>query len=319
VVKTEAVIVRRFGGPEVLEPTEIEAPPPGEGSVTIAVEAASVTFVETQMRAGRPPRPEMRPALPWIPGNGVAGTVAEVGDGVDAALLGARVVSTTGGAGGYAARATVEATAPIAVPAELEPAAAAALVADGRTALGLGAAAAIAEGERVLVEAAAGGVGSLLVQLARRAGAVVVAAASSERKLAVASELGAAELIDYSRPGWTRRVGPVDVVFDGVGSEIGAAAFGLLRAGGRYLPFGAAGGAFAPIDREAARERDVAIVYSGPPTPAESRQRIEDALDAAAAGALRPLIGRRLPLSEADEAQRAIEARETIGKTLLVP
>jgi NADPH2:quinone reductase len=319
VIKTEAVIVRHFGGPEVLEPTEIEAAPPGDGAVAIAVEAASVTFVETQIRAGRPPRPEMRPVLPWIPGNGVAGTVAELGHGVDAALLGARAVSTIGGAGGYAARATVEAVAPIPVPAGLELDAAAALVADGRTAIGLVVAAAIGAGERILVEAAAGGVGSLLVQLARQAGAVVVAAASSERKLAVASELGATELVDYSRPDWTRTVEPVDVVFDGVGSEIGAAAFGLLRAGGRYLPFGAAGGVFAPIDREAARERDVAVVYAGPPTPAESRQRIEDALDAAAAGALRPLIGRRLPLSEAAEAHRAIEARETSGKTLLIP
>jgi NADPH2:quinone reductase len=319
VIKTEAVFVRRFGGPEVLEPAEIEATPPGEGAVAIAVEAASVTFVETQMRAGRPPRPEMLPALPWIPGNGVAGTVTELGDGVDAKLLGARVVSTTGGSGGYATRATVEATAPIPVPAGLELDAAAALVADGRTAIGLIAAAAIGEGERVLVEAAAGGVGSLLVQLALQAGAVVVAAAGGEHKLTVASELGAAEVIDYSRPAWTRAVEPVDVVFDGVGGEIGAAAFELLRPGGRYLPFGAAGGAFAAIDRESAWERDVTVTYAGPPTPTEARQRIEDALDAAAAGALRPLIGHRRPLAEAAEAHRAIEARETTGKTLLIP
>jgi NADPH2:quinone reductase len=319
VTKIEAVVVSRLGGPEVLEPTEVEAPPPGEGTVAIAVDAASVTFVETQMRAGRPPRPEMLPALPWIPGNGVAGTVTELGHGVEAALLGTRVVSTTGGRGGYAARATVEATAPIAVPAGLELDAAAALVADGRTAIGLVAAAAISEGERVLVEAAAGGVGSLLVQLARRAGAVVVAAAGGERKLTVASQLGATELVDYSQPAWARTVEPVDVVFDGVGGEIGAAAFALLGAGGRYLPFGAAGGAFAPIDRELAWERDVAVVSPGPPTPAESRRRIEDALDAAAAGTLRPLIGHRLPLTEAAEAHRAIEARETIGKTLLIP
>jgi NADPH2:quinone reductase len=147
----------------------------------------------------------------------------------------------------------------------------------------------------------------------------VIAAAGGERKLMAAGELGAAELVDYSRPDWTRTVEPVDVVFDGVGSEIGAAAFELLRGGGRYLPFGAAGGAFAPIDRQSARERDVAVVHAGPPTPTEARRRIEDALDAAAAGTLRPLIGARLPLAEAADAHRAIEARETIGKTLLIP
>ncbi|MBS1884700.1 MAG: zinc-binding dehydrogenase [Actinobacteria bacterium] len=316
---TPAILVRRFGGPEVLQPIEVPIAPPGPGEVAIAVEAASVTFVETQMRAGEAPRPEMLPTLPWVPGNGVAGTVAELGAGVEAALLGTRVVSTTGGAGGYAARALVGAEVPVAIPASLPMDVAAALVADGRTALGLAAAAALAAGERVLVAPAAGGVGSLLVQLANHISAEVVAAAGGERKLATCRELGAAEIHDYLRAGWSEEVEPVDVVLDGVGGEIGSAAFSRLRSGGRYLPFGAAGGPFAPVDRESASKRSIAIVSSPPPSPPEHRRRIEDALAAASAGTLAPRIGARLPLAEAAAAHRAIEARATIGKTLLIP
>jgi NADPH2:quinone reductase len=155
--------------------------------------------------------------------------------------------------------------------------------------------------------------------LAVRAGASVIAAASSGRKLTMAGDLGAAELIDYSRPGWAAEIEPVDVVFDGVGGEIGAAGGELVAAGGRYVPFGAAGGAFGPVDPDLARERDVAIVASGPPTDAENRRLAQRALAAAADGALKAVIGQRLPLAEAAAAHRAIEARETVGKTLLVP
>jgi NADPH2:quinone reductase len=319
VTKSAAIEVQRFGGPEVLESVEIVLPSLAHGQVAIAVEMASVTFVETQMRAGRAPRPEMLPRLPWVPGNGVAGIVTELGEGIDRTLLGARVVSTTGGAGGYAARAVVDGSAPLLVPDRLGSDDAAALVADGRTAIRLTDAAAIRPGERVLVEAAAGGVGSLLVQLAVRAGASVIAAASSGRKLTMAGDLGAAELIDYSRPGWAAEIEPVDVVFDGVGGEIGAAGGELVAAGGRYVPFGAAGGAFGPVDPDLAGERDVAIVASGPPTDAENRRLAQRALAAAADGALKAVIGQRLPLAEAAAAHRAIEARETVGKTLLVP
>jgi NADPH:quinone reductase len=319
-MQTAAIVVRRFGGPEVLESTGFELPPPGPGKVAIEVELAGVTFVETQLRAGRAPRPEMMPRLPWVPGNGVAGTIAELGDGVPAELLGTRVVSTTGGSGGYAGRVEVDAEAPIPVPEELTLDAATALLADGRTAIRLAAAAAIRDGERVLVEAAAGGVGSLLVQLARGAGATVVAAASEPRKLVVAAELGAVETVDYSAPDWSNGIEPVDVVFDGVGGpKLGGEAFSLLRPGGRYLPFGAAGGAFGPVDADLASERGVVVSTAPPPSPEEMRRLVERAFAEATSGRLRPLIGQRLPLAEAAEAHRAIEARETIGKTLLVP
>src|ERR1700758_979893 len=127
-----AVIVRAFGPPRVLEPAVAADPRPGTGEVVIDVEFAGVTFVETQIRAGRPPRPEMLPALPAILGNGVGGTVAEAGDGVDPGLIGRRVVASLNGTGGYASRTVADAARLLEVPAALTMRDAVALLAGGR-------------------------------------------------------------------------------------------------------------------------------------------------------------------------------------------
>ena len=144
-----------------------------------------------------------------------------------------------------------------------------ALLADGRTALALAGRAGLRTGDTVLVEAAAGGVGTLLVQIARNAGARVVALAGQPRKLAIARDLGADLTVDYSHDGWDTQVrdavGEVDVVFDGVGGDIGLAAFGLLAAGGRFCPFGMASGSFAPVTPELARARQVFVPGLGRP------------------------------------------------------
>jgi NADPH2:quinone reductase len=302
-----AIVVSQFGPPEVLVPADVPDPVPADGQVLVAVELADVTFVETQIRAGRPPSPAMTPSLPYIPGNGVAGTIGD-----------RRVLTQTGGTGGYAEQVAVAEAGLIDVPAGLSLPDALALLADGRTAGLLVAEAAIAPGETVLVPAAAGGVGSLLVQLARAAGARVVAAAGGERKVAVAREqLGADVALDYTRAGWADAVGPVDVAFDGVGGAIGREAFATVRSGGRYLPFGAASGAFAGVSAEEAAERGVAIVRGGPPGAEEAARLVGAALDAAAGGTLRPIVGQMVALDRAADAHRAIEARETIGKTLL--
>ena len=180
----------------------------------------------SRMHAGRAPHPSLALALPAILGNGVAGTA----DGV-------RVITTTGGLGGYAERAAVPGGGLIEVPEGLALDAAGALLADGRTALGLIGGAPIAAGETVLVEAAAGGVGSLLVQLARNAGARVIAAAGGGRKLALALEVGADEAVDYTRPGWA----------------------------GRMCPFGLASGAWFKVEPEEAEARGVELVSGRAP------------------------------------------------------
>ena len=317
-----AVIMRRFGPPNVLEPEGVPSPVPGAGEVAVDVEFTGVTFVETQIRAGRPPRPEMLPVLPAILGNGLGGTVAEAGDGVDPGLVGRRVVTSLNGTGGYASRAVTDAQRLLDVPDGVALRDAVALLADGRTALSLAELAGLRPGDTVLVEAAAGGVGTLLVQLARNAGAQVVGLAGGERKLGIVRELGADVAVDYGDGDWPGRVrdavGGVDVVFDGVGGEIGRAAFGLLRAGGRFCPFGMASGSFAGVTGELASTRQVTVRAGFGADPAKLREFARAALAEAAAGRIRPVIGQEVELARAADAHAAIEARATIGKTLLV-
>jgi NADPH2:quinone reductase len=317
-----AVVLREFGPPERLNLAEVPDPVTGPGQALIEVEAVNLTFVETQLRAGRPPHAAMAPQLPVILGNGVGGIVRMVGEGVDESLVGTRVISSTGGSGGYAEFVAVPASSVITVPDGLGTREAVALLADGRTALALIQAAEVTAGETVLVEAAAGGVGSLLVQLARQRGAQVVAVAGGQRKVRIALELGATVAVDYADPAWTdsvrSEVGGVDVVFDGVGGLIGKAAFELVRPGGRFCAFGAASGTFADIVAEDAARRKVTVVRSLPLAPADLVRLAQAALVEAAAGRLRPLIGQTFRLEDAAAAHAAMEARETAGKTLLL-
>jgi NADPH2:quinone reductase len=167
-------------------------------------------------------------------------------------------------------------------------------------------AAAVGAGERVLVLAAAGGVGTLLVQLARAAGASVVGAVGSPGKRAVVEAFGGAGV------GYDELAGPFDVVFDGVGGEVARAAFAQLGRGGRMVSYGLASGTWAKIAPEEAAARGVTLVAPDR-DPAKLRGYAERAL----ASGLRPHIGQRFPLENAADAHAAIEARATTGKTLL--
>jgi len=231
------------------------------------------------------------------------------------------VVASLNGTGGYAERVVSPASRLIEVPDAVTMRDAVALLADGRTALALAARAGLRAGETVLVEAAAGGVGTLLVQIARNAGARVVALAGQPRKLALARDLGADLTVDYSRDGWEKQVrdvaGEVDVVFDGVGGDIGLAAFGLLGVGGRFCPFGMASGSFAPVTPELAEARQVTVRAGAGASPEELAALVRTALAEAAADRLRPVIGQEFELPAAASAHAAIEARTTVGKTLL--
>lgn len=312
----------RFGGPEVLEPVSVDDPLPGPGEVLVRTLAAGVTFVDTQLRAGRPPWSGPPPRLPLVLGNGVAGVVSAAGDSTGRELLGRTVVTATGGSGGYADRVVVPSGAPIPLPDAIPPADGVALLADGRTATGLVRAADVRPGDRVLVLAAAGGVGTLLVQLARARGAdLVVAAAGTGAKLALAAELGAHETVDYTRPGWAdelrHRVGTLTVVFDGVGGRIGADALGLARPAARFAGFGGASGRLTAAEDVASRGLRLIRAGEIATSPEDNRLLVESALSAAAAGRLRVVLGRRFPLAEAASAHAAIEARTTVGKTVL--
>jgi NADPH:quinone reductase len=287
-----AVWLREFGPPSVLVPGTAPDPVASDGHVVIAVRYANITFVETQIRAGRGP---FEVQLPMIPGNGVGGAVD-----------GRRVIASLGGSGGYAERVAVPAGALLDVPDGLALDDAVALLADGRTATMLFDAALVQPGERVLVEAAAGGVGTLLVQLAVGAGATVVGAVGSERKLPHVRSLGAEGVV------YPDLAGPFDVVFDGVGGEVARAAFSHLARGGRMLSYGLASGSWSPITPEEAAARDATLVQ-----PERSPEALREYTERALSGGLKPVIGQRFPLERAADAHAAIESRATIGKTLL--
>ena len=313
-----------YGGPEVLHLIEVPDPQPGAGQVVVRTAAAGITFVETQVRAGRSPRPGPGPALPIVLGNGIEGEIVALGAGVDPSMLGRRVVTATGGFGGYADRVVVDAADPVPVPDGLALGEAVALLADGRTALALTHAAALTTADRALITAAAGGVGSLLVQLAHAGGTrQIVAAAGGERKLALARELGAAVAVDYRRDGWAGEVraaaGGIDIVFDGVGGRVGADALGLLVSGGRLLVYGAASGAMTDTTGAASRGITHIAGYTLVRSPG-AEPRI--GCGSAGHGRGRALAARDrpdFPLSRAADAHAAIEARATTGKTLLLP
>src|SRR5262249_21171158 len=154
-----AVAMKEFGAPQVLQLAELPDVAAGAGEVAIDVEFANVTFVETQIRAGRPPNPAMLPTLPAVLGNGVGGTVTEAGPGADPALVGRRLVASLTGTGGYAEQAVAAEQRLIDVPGQMDLPDAVALLADGRTAVALAGLARISSGDTVLIEAAAGGGG----------------------------------------------------------------------------------------------------------------------------------------------------------------
>ncbi|MDA0566317.1 zinc-binding dehydrogenase [Streptomonospora sp. S1-112] len=321
-----AVVVEEYGGPEVLRPREVPEPQAGPGEVVVDVAVAPIDFVQTQLRRGFTPGPPL-PEVPYIPGSGVAGRVRAVGEGVPAGLVGTRVLGRTPGqVGGNAERAVAVAASLIPVPDGVSLAEAAALQSDGSTAIGLVAGAGVGAGEFVLVEAAAGGLGSLLVQLSLAAGARVVGAARGEAKLAAVRKLGAEAAIDYSRPDWAEEARAAtgdagfDLVFDGVGGEIGRTGFGLVARGGRFSVHGASSGAATEVAPALAAERGVAVLPLSQlfGFGAHTQERTRRALEEAAAGRLIPLIGATLPLDRAAEAHAAMEARTVVGKTLLV-
>jgi NADPH:quinone reductase len=323
VIGMRVVRVTRFGGPEVLVPGEAPDPVAGPGQVVVEVSIAGVTFVETQIRRGTDKWHEP-PELPYVPGGLVAGRVRAVGAGVEATWSGRRVIAGTGQRDGFAEQAVAAVEELFPVPEGLGLPEAAALHTDGSTALGLVEGARVVPGEWVLIEAAGGGVGSLLVQLARAAGARVVGAARGSRKLDLVRELGADVVVDYSKPGWTKQVleatggaGP-DVVFDGVGGEIGRAAFEVAADGGRFSVHGASSGQATVIDPAQRSEVEVIGIEQLYNFGPHQRQWAEKVMSEAVAGRIRPVIGQTFPLERAADAHAAIEDRNALGKTLLL-
>ncbi|WP_394359357.1 zinc-binding dehydrogenase [Amycolatopsis sp. SB7-3] len=317
--------VSRFGDPGVLEQVEVPTPEPGAGELRVTVTAAGVGWLDALIRRGDGPD-VFAVEPPYVPGGAVAGTVDAVGDGVDEDWLGKAVLTHAPGGygGGYADTVVALPDDTFAIPEKLDPRHAVALFDDGSTALALLEKTPVAAGERVLVMPGVGGLGSVLVQLARAAGATVVAAVRGEEKAAIARKLGA-EPVDYSAADWTGEVlartggHRLDVVFDGVGGELGAASLTLLGNGGRFSGYGMSSGAEAVIgdaDRARLSVVDMAQLVGFWP---DNARRVREILRRAAEGTVTPVIGRTYPLAEASAAHSDIEARRYTGKSLLLP
>jgi NADPH:quinone reductase len=318
-----------FGPAENLRYEEVPDPVPGPGQVLIAVRACGVHLVDTKLRQGTYEGPFALPALPMTPGREVAGVVDRVGDGVGEEWLGRRVVVHLGMAGGgYAERTVANVTDLHALPDRLADDAAVAMVGTGRMVVGILDVAEPAADDVVLVTAAAGGIGGMLVQAVRDLGATVVGVAGGPAKAARVRESGATVAADYTAPDWTARVRDaldgrgVTLVLDGVGGEAGQAAFDLLAPGGRLVVFGWSGG--VPVRFTSAdllRRSLSASIALGPGIvrrPGGLRALQERALAEAATGRLVPVV-QTFPLKDAAAAHRALETRATVGKVVLVP
>jgi NADPH:quinone reductase len=319
----KAVVLREFGPAENLRYEEVADPAPAAGQVRIAVADAGVHRVDTIIRRGVDHGPYPQPQLPAIPGREVAGVVDEIGSGVDPGWLGRRAVAHLGAASaGYAELAVREVDALHALPDGIAEDAAVAMIGTGRTTMAILEVAQITGDDVVLVTAAAGGIGSLLVQAARAAGARVIGAAGGPEKVAHVRTLGADVAVDYSEPGWTEAIGEVTVALDGVGGAIGRAALELIGPGGRLILFGMASGAVTELTAGDLLSRGLtasaAIGARIAQRPGGLRDLEERALAAAAEGRLVPLV-QRFALEQAAAAHAAIEARATVGKTVLVP
>ncbi|SEG38441.1 NADPH:quinone reductase [Nonomuraea solani] len=307
------VEVTKYGGPEVLVAGTAPDPVAGVGQVVIGVSVADVMSIDAQLRAGWG-REWFPGEPPFVPGTGVAGRVLAVGDGVDPAWVGRRVAALVPG-GGYAERVVADVATVVVVPDEVPLWSAAAVIQVGPAALSLVAAAGLTRGARVLVTGAGGALGLPIVRLATAAGARVTAAAHGPAKRAAALEAGAAEAVDYSD-----LAGRFEVVFDGVGGMVGGSAFGLVGPGGRFFAYGVPSGATAMIDPAEAERRGVRVIGMEQVqfAPDEFRRLAELTLRETAAGRLTTQVGLAVPLERAAEAHAALEARELVGKALLL-
>ncbi|WP_024760503.1 zinc-binding dehydrogenase [Streptomyces exfoliatus] len=332
-----AIRLHAFGPAENLTYEETTDPAPAPGQVRIRVAAAGVHLLDTALRLGHT-GPFPAPAeLPTIPGREVAGTVDALGEGTDPSWLGKRVVAHLGmGPGGYAELAVTDAARLHALPEHLGEAEAVAMIGTGRTTLGILQFTGLGPDSVAIVPAAAGGIGTLLVQYAKNAGATVIGLAGGPAKVALVEANGADLAVDYKQPDWpekvraylTERGRSATVVFDSVGGDTGRAAVGLLGKGGQHVVFGWSGAGlhdgepltFTPEELAARGITSESVL--GPVMIQKAGGDVRNlelaALAAATDGTLRPAV-HRFPLADAAGAHRALENRGTTGKVVLIP
>ena len=324
-MKTDAIRVHKIGGAEQLRRENITLPPPADDEVLVKVHAAGVNFIDVYHRTGLYPAP-----LPFTLGLEGAGEVVDAGRTAAADWKsGARVGYCVGGLGAYADYRLIKADALIPLPDDLSYVDAAAVLLKGMTVEYLiRRACSVREGDTILFHAAAGGVGLLACQWLKQLNAVIIGTVGSPQKAALAKEHGCTHVIEYNREDVADRVREitdgrgVSAAFDSVGRATFSATLNSLAVRGMFVSFGNASGAVEPFAPALLAEKG-SLFFTRPTLMAYCAPKAEmrasaDALFFAMRAGLRVVVGRTLPLHEAADAHRALEARETIGSTVLL-
>lgn len=321
----KAIQVQKTGGPEVLTVVDLPIPKPKPNEAIVKITASGVNFIDVYFREGRYPAP-----LPFVDGQEGAGTVTEVGTDLKAFKPGDHVAYSNV-LGSYAEYAAVPAEKLIKVPSGISDEQAAAAMLQGMTAHYLvHSTYPLKKGETALIHAAAGGVGLLLVQMAKNIGARVIGTVGSDEKAKLAKDAGADEVIIYTKQDFeaeTRRLTDnkgVHVVYDGVGKSTFDGDLNVLRPRGYLVLFGGASGAVPPFDPIKLSQkgslfltRPTLMNYTS--SREELEQRASDVLNWIAAGKLKLRIEHKYKLADAAQAHRDLEGRKTTGKIILVP
>lgn len=325
-MSARAIVIERTGGPEVLQMREIAIPEPGSGEALVRHEAVGLNFIDTYHRSGLYPV-----TLPSGLGAEAAGVVEAVGDHVSGFAPGDRVGYFTGPLGAYATRRAVASERLVKLPAGISSEQAAAAMLKGCTAEYLiERCARVEPGQSVLVHAAAGGVGSILVQWLKAIGTRVVAHAGSAEKAAIAKELGADHALSCPMAALAGEVrtltggSGVPVILDGVGAASWTASLGAVARRGLIVSYGNASGPVPPFSAlDLTRAGSIFVtrptLADYAPTAEEMRASAARLFAMIAGGAVRTAIGARYPLADAAEAHRAMESRATTGSTVLIP
>jgi NADPH:quinone reductase len=321
----KAIQAQKTGGPEVLTLVELPVPKPKPNQAVVQIKAIGLNFIDVYVREGRYPAP-----LPFVDGQEAAGVVTEVGAEVKSVKPGDRV-AYTGVLGAYAEYAAVPADRLVHLPDKLSFEQGAAAMLQGITAQYLTHSTyPLKRGETALIHAAAGGVGLLLVQMAKTIGARVIGTAGTDEKAKLAGDAGADDVIVYTKQDFeaeTKRLmggKGVDVIYDGVGKVTFDQDLNLLRPRGYLVLFGAASGAVPPFDPAKLNQKgSLFLTRPGLAHYIASREELEsrakDVLGAVEAGKLKLHVGHKYPLTEVQQAHRELEARKTTGKVLLIP
>jgi NADPH:quinone reductase len=320
-----AIRVHEYGGPEAMRLEELPTPKPGEGQALVRIEAAGLNYIDTYQRSGA-----YKGQLPLPLGLEGAGVVEAVGSGVTTVRAGDRV-AWTGVPGSYANYNVVPADRLVALPAGVDSRAGASAMLQGMTAHYLAHSTyPLKSGDACLVHAAAGGVGLLLCQMARRAGARVIGTVSTEEKAKLAREAGAHEVILYSRQDFEAEVNrltggkKLQVVYDAVGRDTFEKSLNCLAMRGYMVLYGAASGPVAPLDPQVLNAKG-SLFLTRPSlfhyiaTRDDLVRRATEVLTWIQKGELKLRIGATFPLAEAAQAHRDLEGRKTTGKVLLIP